>query len=169
MEYAVAIKDALLPEFDHEAATTRRLLDRVPDDKLAWKPHQKSMTLGRLAMHVAETPSWGAMAIRETDLNFDPASFKPREAQSRAEILSVFDENVATARKALEGATDTDLMVAWTLKANGQPLFSMPRATVLRSMVMNHLIHHRGQLSVYLRLNDVPVPPIYGPSADEKM
>ena len=164
----MAIKDALLPEFDHEAATTRRLLERVPDDRLAWKPHQKSMTIGRLAMHIAEMPSWGTKAVEETELNFDPAAFKPRETESRAQLLSVFDENVASARKAIDGATDADLMVTWTLKAGGQPLFSMPRISVLRSMVLNHLIHHRGQLSVYLRLNDIPVPPIYGPSADEK-
>jgi len=113
-------------------------------------------------------PSWGTKAVEETELNFDPAAFKPRETESRAQLLSVFDENVASARKAIDGATDADLMVTWTLKAGGQPLFSMPRISVLRSMVLNHLIHHRGQLSVYLRLNDIPVPPIYGPSADEK-
>jgi uncharacterized damage-inducible protein DinB len=160
--------DALLPEFDHETGITRRLLERVPDDRLAWKPHEKSMPLGRLAMHLAELPGWGVMTIKETEIDFSPGTFTAREGKSRAEILAVFDENVAAARKLLQGVSDGELMVPWTLKVDGQPVLSMPRAAVLRSMVMNHLIHHRGQLSVYLRENDVPIPPIYGPSADEQ-
>lgn len=164
----MAIKDALLPEYDRETGTTRRLLERVPDDRLAWRPHQKSMTLGRLAMHLAELPNLGTRALAETEIDFSPAAFKAREGQSRAEILSVFDANVAAARKLLEGVSDSELMATWTLKMDGKPLFSLPRIGVLRSMVMNHLIHHRGQLSVYLRENDVPIPAMYGPSADER-
>lgn len=164
----MAIRDALLPEFDHETGTTRRLLDRVPDDRLGWKPHQKSMTLGRLAMHLAEMPEWIPMMLTNTETNFSRAAYKPREAESRAQLLAVFDEQVAAARKLLEAVTDAELMVTWTLKADGRAIFSTPRASALRSMVMNHMIHHRGQLSVYLRENDVPVPAIYGPSADER-
>lgn len=164
----MAIKDALLPEFDHETGTTRRLLERVPDDKLAWKPHEKSMTLGRLATHLAEMPGWGTMTVTQTEIDFSPQSYKPRLAQSRAEILALFDESVTACRKVLAEVTDGELMLTWTLKNDGKPVFSAPRASVLRSFVMNHMIHHRGQLSVYLRLNDVPLPSIYGPSADEQ-
>lgn len=164
----MAIKDALLPEFDHETGTTRRLLERVPDDKLAWRPHQKSMTLGRLAMHVAEIFGWGPPTLTQPGMDFSPAAYVPREPRTRAEILSVFDENVSATRKLLENVSDGELMAPWTLKADGKPIFSMPRAGVVRSLMMNHLIHHRGQLSVYLRQNDVPLPSIYGPSADER-
>jgi uncharacterized damage-inducible protein DinB len=164
----VAIKDALLPEFDRETGITRRLLERVPDDKLGWKPHQKSMTLGRLALHVAELPSWGSMVLKDTELNLDTSAYKPVEPQSRAEVLAKFDETVVGTRKALAEVTDGELMMMWTLKADGKAMFSMPRVAVIRGMVMNHMIHHRGQLSVYLRENDVPIPSIYGPSADEQ-
>ena len=164
----MAITEALLPEFDHETGLTRRLLERVPEDKLAWKPHEKSMTMARLATHVAEIPSWGALTIAGTELDFSPAAYKPRELQSRAELLSTFDGHVAATRKLLQAATDADLMVTWTLKSDGHAIFSMPRASVLRTMVMNHMIHHRGQLTVYLRENNVPLPAMYGPSADEK-
>jgi uncharacterized damage-inducible protein DinB len=164
----VAIKDALLPEFDHETGTTRRLLERVPEDKLGWKPHQKSMTLGRLAMHLAEMPQWGEMTLKNTEVDFDPASYKPRETKSREELLSVFDQSVAATRKVLEQVSYAELMVVWTMKMNGKPVFSQPRLGVIRTMVMNHMIHHRGQLSVYLRENEVPIPSIYGPSADEQ-
>lgn len=164
----MAIKDALLPEFDHETGTTRRLLERVPEDKLGWKPHQKSMTLGRLAMHLAEMPQWGEMTLKNTEVDFDPASYTPRETKSREELLSVFDQCVAATRNLLEQVSDAELMAVWTFKMDGKPVFSQPRIGVLRSMVMNHMIHHRGQLSVYLRENDVPLPSIYGPSADEK-
>jgi uncharacterized damage-inducible protein DinB len=164
----VAIKDALLPEFDHETGTTRRLLERVPEDKLTWKPHEKSMTLGRLAMHIAEMPGWGTMAVTQTEIDFSPAAYKPRIPESRQEILATFEEAVTKCRQALEHVSDAELMATWTMKNDGKPVFSAPRAAVLRSFVMNHMIHHRGQLSVYLRENDVPVPSIYGPSADER-
>jgi uncharacterized damage-inducible protein DinB len=163
----VAIKDALLPEYDHETGTTRRLLERVPNEKLGWKPHEKSMTLGRLATHVAEMPGWGTMTVTKTEVDFSPASYRPRDGQSREEILSTFDEGAAAFRKVLAEVTDGELLLAWTLKNDGKPVFSAPRASVLRSFVMNHMIHHRGQLSVYLRLIGVALPSIYGPSADE--
>jgi len=165
----MAIKDALLPEYDRETGTTRRLLERLPEDKFAWKPHQKSMSLGRLATHLAEVPHWGTLTLTATEFNMPAGPYQPVEKATRAEVLALFDENVATLRRQLEGISDGELMVTWTFKSDGQAIFSLPRMGVLRTMVMNHLIHHRGQLSVYLRENDVPLPAIYGPSADEKM
>jgi uncharacterized damage-inducible protein DinB len=163
----MAIADALLPEYDHEVATTRRLLERVPDAKFDWKPHQKSMSLGELASHLATMLSWGSMTLNapEFDLTGDHA---PVVLHSRADLLASFDKEAAAARAALAGKSDAEMMAPWSLKREGKPLFTMPRAAVLRSFVMNHMVHHRGQLSVYLRLNDVPVPSMYGPSADEQ-
>jgi uncharacterized damage-inducible protein DinB len=164
------INQALLPEFDHEMANTRKALERVPEDKFSWTPHAKSMTLGRLATHVAELTAWVITALESESFDFAPPGappYKPKTAGSRAEILEIFDKNVAAARAAIGGAGDAQLMAPWTLLNGGKTVFSMPRIAVLRAMVMNHTIHHRGQLSVYLRLNDVPVPALYGPSADE--
>ncbi len=163
----MAIKDALLPEYDREMGVTRRLLERVPDDKLGWKPHEKSMSMGRLATHLAELPSI-MIRISQGD-SFDmTAPRTPRVAGSRAEILQIFDESVAEARGALNVRIDDEWRAPWTFKQGGKGLFTMPKVTQFRSMLMNHSIHHRGQLSVYLRLNDIPVPSIYGPSADER-
>lgn len=161
----MGIADALLPEFDHEMAVTRKLLERVPEDKFTWKPHAKSMSLVELATHVANLPSWGAVTLSQSE--FDVAAHKNTAATSRADLLARFDANIAETRAALVGKIDPEMMASWTLKHNGQTLFTMPKATVWRSFMLNHLIHHRGQLSVYLRLNDVPVPAMYGPSADE--
>jgi uncharacterized damage-inducible protein DinB len=158
--------DALLPEFDHEMTTTRKLLERVPDDRLGWKPHARSTSIGGLATHLSNLPWWGQVTVAEPE--FDLASVPPSpEATSRAQILETFDRNVAATRALLSGKSDAELMVPWTLKRGGQTVFSMPKAAVWRSFVLSHVIHHRGQLSVYLRLLDVPVPSIYGPSADE--
>ena len=158
--------DALLPEFDHEMTTTRKVLERVPEDKFEWKPHAKSFSLGALAAHVAALPTWGAEALAKSEV--DIAGGQPPAAPpSKAELMATFDGNVATTRAALTGKTDGELMATWTLKRGDKAIFSMPKANVLRSFVLSHLIHHRGQLSVYLRLLDVPVPSIYGPSADE--
>ena len=158
--------DALLPEFDHEMTVTRKLLERVPEDKLAWKPHPKSMALGQLAQHVATIPMWGAMTLNRTELDLG-GSQQLAPITSRAGLLSFFDQNVANARAALTGKGDGEMMAAWALKRDGQTIFSMPKAGVWRGFVLSHLIHHRGQLSVYLRINDVLIPSMYGPSADE--
>jgi len=158
--------DALLPEFDHEMTTTRKVLERVPEDKFEWKPHEKSFSFGALATHVAALPILGTEALTKSEL--DVAGNKPPAAPpSKAELMSTFDGNVATTRAALTGKTDGELMATWTLKRGSKAIFSMPKANVLRFFMLNHLIHHRGQLSVYLRLLDVPVPSMYGPSADE--
>jgi uncharacterized damage-inducible protein DinB len=163
---AMSLVDALLPEFDHEMTTTRKVLERVPDDRLDWKPHQKSYSLGQLAQHVATIPMWGSVTVTQTELDLGQGR-PPDPIPSRAQLLEAFDRNVATTRAALAGRTDGELMVPWTLKSSGHTIFSMPRASVWRGFVLSHLIHHRGQLSVYLRMLDVPVPAIYGPSADE--
>ena|ERR1041385_3208958 len=161
------ISEMLLPEFDHEMENTRKILDCVPEDKFAWKPHAKSMTLGRLASHVAEMPQWSLFTINQDKLELTP-DMKPFNAATKAELMGTLDKNAAAAREAIAGASDEHLGKIWTLIYAGQPVFAMPRAAVLRSMVMSHMIHHRGQLSVYLRLNDVPIPGMYGPSADNK-
>jgi uncharacterized damage-inducible protein DinB len=162
------IIDALLPEFDHEMATTRRLLDRVPEAPLAWRPHAKSMSLGELSGHVGNIPHWCTLTMTATYLDLDELGPRPEPPTSRAELLAAFDQKVAAARGHLAPATDPELLVPWTLKQGGQEFFTMPRISVLRTFVLNHMIHHRGQLTVYLRLNDVPLPPIYGPTADER-
>ena len=165
------MSQALLPEFDHEMASTRRALERVPEDKFGWKPHEKSMTMGRLASHLAELTGLVPRMLETESLDFAPPGgppFQPKTAASRVELVEMFDKNIASARAAIATASDTQLMVTWTLLAGGKTMFSLPRIAVLRTMVMNHIIHHRGQLAVYLRLNDVPVPALYGPSADEQ-
>lgn len=163
----MAMVDALLPEFDHEMTTTRKLLERVPEDKLAWKPHPKSFSLGQLAAHVATIPMWGEMTITRPEIDVAAGATPPGESPPKAEILSSFDKNSAATRSALTGVTDAQLMAPWALKRDGHTIFSMPKAVVWRSFVLNHLVHHRGQLSVYLRMLDVPIPSMYGPSADE--
>jgi uncharacterized damage-inducible protein DinB len=160
------LNQALLPEFDHEMANTRKSLERVPDGKSDWKPHPKSTTLNGLATHLATIGQW-AEAIVGQD-SFDVASAPPQSPlKTKAEILAAFDKSAATARKAIAGASDEQLMKPWSLRSGGKTIFTLPRVAVLRSFVMNHTIHHRAQLGVYLRLNNVPVPSIYGPSADE--
>ena len=163
----MALVDMLLPEFDHEMATTRRLLERVPDDRLSWTPHAKSFTLGQLAQHVATIPMWGTMTLTSNELDL-AGGFTNPPAESRAALVKLFDENSAKARSELTGKTDAELMAPWTLKRGADTIFSMPKASVWRSFVMNHLVHHRAQLSVYLRMQDVPLPAMYGPTADEQ-
>jgi uncharacterized damage-inducible protein DinB len=167
----MALNAALLPEFDQEMAGTRKTLERVPDDKFDWKPHAKSMTLRQLAVHLAFFPSWMTMALDKASFDYAPVGGEPYKTpavNSRKELLEVFDRDLAKAREALMGASDAQLMETWSLLAGGKTIFSMPRGAVLRGLVMNHMIHHRAQLGVYLRLNDIPVPALYGPSADEK-
>jgi uncharacterized damage-inducible protein DinB len=165
----MAIKDALIPEFDHEMATTRRLLDRVPEADFDWKPHDKSMSLGQLAGHISNLPVWCSVTLESTELDLDAAGSDVRLAKpaTHAELVAKFDRGTAAARALLAKSTDAELMAPWTLKKGTHELFTMPRISAVRSFVMNHLIHHRGQLSVYLRLKNVPLPPMYGPTADE--
>ncbi len=167
----MTMNEKLLQEFDHEMASTRKVLECVPDDKLAWKPHEKSMTLGRLAGHVAEMPGWAINTIKLDELNLTPDGDKPNfvaySANSRAEMLAAFDKNVVEARKELAEASDEHMNQMWSLIFKGQRVVHLPRSVVVRSMCMNHMIHHRAQLGVYLRLNDIAIPGVYGPSADE--
>ena len=162
----MSIAQTLLPEIDQEMKSTRKLLECVPDGKFDYKPHQKSMTLGKLASHVAELPSYMVSTLRleRLDLTGQENHAAPATHQ---EILDSFDKTVAEARELLSKATDEDLAKIWTLTFMGQPVFSMPRAAVLRTMCLSHLYHHRGQLGVYLRMNNVDFPGMYGPSADE--
>jgi uncharacterized damage-inducible protein DinB len=158
------IVKALLPEFDQEMATTRKLLERVPSDKGQWRPHPKSFPLGHLAQLIATMPGWLTKTLRDTEINLAESpgySFETTET-----LLREFDKHVREAREALTSANDSDFTVPWSLTNGNQVLFTAPRREVVRSHI-NHLIHHRGQLSVYLRLNDVPLPSIYGPTADE--
>jgi uncharacterized damage-inducible protein DinB len=162
----MALVDALLPEFDREMGITRKLLERVPDDKFEWKPHPRSMSLGRLAEHVATIPMWGSVTITQSEIDMGGSDPAP-PMTSRADLLKAFDANVAGTRAALSGRSDAEFMAPWSLKHKGHTVFTMPKAAVWRGFVMSHLIHHRAQLSVYLRMNDVPIPSMYGPSADE--
>jgi uncharacterized damage-inducible protein DinB len=159
------IRDLLLPEFEQEMTNTRKILERVPDDKLNYKPHSKSMELGRLAGHVAELSGWATTTLTTELLELD--DFKPWVPTSRAEILKKFDESVDQARKVISEVTDESLQKNWTMRFNGETILSMPRYNVLRNVVLNHIIHHRAQLGVFLRLNEVEIPGMYGPSADE--
>ena len=163
----MAIKEALLPEFDHEMAVARKVIERVDGSQLAWQPHEKSMSLGRLATHVAEIPMWGFTILSEPEFNMVTGEYKPTVCTTTEEILALFDAQVAKIRALLESKSDAEMMSNWTFKSDGQVLFAMPRVAAWRSWVMNHLIHHRGQLSVYLRLTGSKVPSIYGPSGDE--
>jgi uncharacterized damage-inducible protein DinB len=165
----MALKDALLPEYDHEMGTTRRLLERVPEADLAWKPHEKSFSLGQLVSHIANIPHW-------IDFTCDAAVFdlatlgeddREKDPKSIADLLKTFDSNVKKGRQKIDAQTDPMMFGQWTLKQGDHEVLTMPRISVLRSFIMSHLIHHRGQLSVYLRLRNVPLPAIYGPTADE--
>ncbi|HKW88443.1 MAG TPA: DinB family protein [Candidatus Acidoferrales bacterium] len=167
----MALRDGILPEFDHEIANTRKTLERVPEGKSDFKPHEKSMPLDRLSGHVAEIPGWAKETILQDSLEIQPPAGAPRPEpllmKSRTQLLEEFDKRAAAGRAAIASATDEQLMKPWSLLAGGKPVFTLPRIAVLRGFVMNHLIHHRAQLGVYLRLNNVAVPSIYGPSADE--
>lgn len=165
----MTISEGLLPEFDQEMASARRTLERIPEDKLAWKPHEKSMTLGRLAGHVAELPGLGATAITTENLDFAnrPAGSKPLVAESRNHVLEIFDKKVAETRAAIAKTGDAEWAKNWKLSAGDKVFFNGTKIMAVRRMMMNHIIHHRAQMGVYLRLNDVAVPSVYGPSADE--
>jgi uncharacterized damage-inducible protein DinB len=154
-------------EIVQEAATTRRVLERVPFDKLGWKPHPKSMSLGQLAMHVATIPGGITRLAQADDFELDPANFNPPPPKSKEDILAALDASVQKAHEYLCGVSEASAAGTWRLMSNGKELMAMPRVGLLRSIMLNHWYHHRGQLSVYLRLLEVPVPMIYGPSADE--
>jgi uncharacterized damage-inducible protein DinB len=150
-------------------ATTRTLLERVPEDHATWRPHAKSMTLGDLAAHVGTIPGYGMGVLAGTEMDMNPPggpAYTPARFTTRAELLATFDKKVAETRAAIAGAADDAFSVPWSLKSDGQTIFTLPRAAMLRTLMMSHIIHHRGQLSVYLRLLDVPLPSIYGPTAD---
>lgn len=160
--------DSLAMEFEHEAQTTRRHLERLPGDKLDWRPHQKSFTARGLASHIVDCVSWADSIFNMDELSIDPATYKPYQATSVADLIETFDDKVAGCQHVLAGVADADVMQPWRLKVGGRVRFEKPKAIVFRDFTLSHLIHHRGQLSVYLRLLDVPVPGSYGPTADER-
>jgi uncharacterized damage-inducible protein DinB len=161
-------KHALIAELQMESANTRKMLERVPTDKNDWKPHPKSMTLGRLASHVAEIAGWVSYTLDADVLDFAKFDYKPVGNATTEELLAIMDKNVAMAMASLEKSTDEDYDKMWTMRNGDHVHFTLPKKVVLRSFAYSHLVHHRGQLSLYLRLLDVPVPGMYGPTADEK-
>jgi len=160
------IAQSILPEFDHEFAKLRSLLECVPEGKGDYRPHEKSMTLAKLAGHVAELSKWMGATIENDELDTSDGSHIPYEMTTRAELLDFHDKNVAEAHETLAAASDETMMSPWSLKNGDEVLLTMPKVAVVRGFVMNHMIHHRAQLGVYLRLNDIPLPGTYGPSAD---
>jgi uncharacterized damage-inducible protein DinB len=166
----MSIGQSMLPEFDEEMKNTRKVLERVPTEKWNWKPQEKSGTLGWMASHVGTIPDWITMTINTEELDYAPVngpSYTPPKIENREQLLAAFDKGTAEARAALSGVSDAEIMKDWTLLAGGQKIFAMPRAACIRTMCLNHLIHHRGQLTMYFRQLGVPVPGLYGPSADE--
>jgi uncharacterized damage-inducible protein DinB len=162
--------ETVLPEFDQEMASTRKVLERIPQDKLEWQAHPKSHTIGWNANHVADLPNWLVVTLTQPSLDIAPVGGEPYKSSNlanRDEILQCFDRNVAAAREAITKVKDEEMGQIWKLERGGVPLLSMPRAAVVRGLVLNHIIHHRAILCVYLRLNDIPVPGMYGPSGDE--
>ncbi len=163
----MSIGERLLPEFDHEMAGTRKVLERIPLERYDWTPHPKSFSLGRLANHLAGLLRWGSGAMSSREFDFALGGYTPSQFRTSNSLLAGFDENLAATRAAIAGAADEAFHEPWTLRNGEHVIFTLPRVAVLRQMVFNHNIHHRGQLTVYLRLLDVPVPGLYGPSADE--
>jgi uncharacterized damage-inducible protein DinB len=168
----MAIKDGFLQELEQESAATRKMLERVREDKLDWRPHEKSMTLARLASHLAELPGWSAAVLSEDEFDMAPPggpAYEPQMLDSLSAILDLFDANLAKMHELLSSTSDEEFMKQWTLKSGGEKVFSAPKISVMRTTLFNHAVHHRGQLSVYLRLTGAPVPATYGPTADEEM
>ena len=164
----MAIKDAFIAELKHESSMTRKILERVPLDKKDWKPHEKSMSVGRLATHIAETPHWISDILNADEFNFAGRSFDPKVAANTEELLKIFQDNLEKAISDLEKTPDEEFSKHWIVKMGDKVMFDTPKKFAVRGWAFSHFIHHRGQLSVYLRLMDVAVPGMYGPSADER-
>ena len=165
----MSLNTALIGELKHESANTRKILERIPSDKLNWLPHEKSMKLGRLAKHIAFLPTWCEIILNSSEFDFATSKFDNSPPASTADIVQFFDEKLAKAIKELESATAENLDSIWTVRRGEHVMYQLPKKVALRSFTYNHMYHHRGQLSVYLRLLNVPVPGMYGPSADESM
>jgi uncharacterized damage-inducible protein DinB len=163
----MAIVDPFIQELEYEGGLTRKALERIPTGKLGFKPHPKSMTIGQLGSHLAETLEWTSAITENSEFDFVPEEYTPKAARSTAEILAAFDASLKAAKEALRTLSDVGCKEPWTFKTSGKVVFQLPRIAVVRSMILSHSYHHRGQLTVYLRLLDIPVPSIYGPSADE--
>jgi uncharacterized damage-inducible protein DinB len=165
------IAESLLPEFDQEMANTRKVLERAPAAMFSWKPHPKSFELGALAAHIANMAEWANLTLQQDSFDYAPPGAAPYETprfSSTQDLVKAFDKSVAQAHSALAAADDGRMLAPWSLMAGGKTVMTMPRAAVIRTFVLNHIIHHRAQMTVYLRLNDIPVPGLYGPSADEQ-
>ena len=165
------ISETLLPEFDQEMANTRKVLERVPTAKFSWRPHPKSFEFGALASHIVNMTDWADITIKQNSFDVAPVggqSYQNPSYKSTQDLVAAFDKGVSQARAAIAGADDGAMTAPWSLLAGGQTVMTMPRAAVIRSFVMNHIIHHRAQLTVYMRMNEIPVPGLYGPSADEQ-
>lgn len=163
----MSLGKSLAAELQFEALSTRKMLERVPNEKFEWQPHEKSMSLGKLAIHLAELPRWVQAALTMDELDFSKNEFKLPQLTNSSELIETFDALLSEAFKLLQKVSDKEILKTWKLSNGEKVLLEMPRAGIIRSMVLNHLIHHRGQLSVYLRLNDVALPSVYGPTADE--
>lgn len=164
----MALNESLLKELQGEAAATRKMLERIPEDKYGWKPHEKSMTMGNLAAHLAENLGWAALIIDTDDFNFESSGYKPPEIKTKEELLKMFDDGLSKAVASFKNADDKRLNGNWIMRSNDKVYIDSPRTEVLRSFFFSHSAHHRGQLSVYMRINDIPLPQIYGPTADDK-
>jgi uncharacterized damage-inducible protein DinB len=167
----VSLKEAMLAEFDAEVAVTRKVFDRLPDLAFAWKPHERSMSLGALATHLAQIPHWGTTILQQDGYDMPPDARLPGDYSkaSKAEVIEMFDGHTSEVRRTLLGMTDAELYAPWSLTSGGSVVMSLPKISALRRFLLNHLVHHRGQLTVYLRMHNVPLPPLYGPTADEGM
>jgi uncharacterized damage-inducible protein DinB len=164
----MAIKDAFIAELKHESSLTKKILEKVPMDKKDWKPHEKSMTVGRLATHIAENVKWISTIRHIDDFDFATRQFKPYTAASTEELLQLFQTNLDNAINDLSEMTDEDFAKVWVVRAGEKVMYNTPKKVAIRGWAFSHMIHHRGQLSVFLRLLDIPVPGMYGPSADER-
>ena len=167
-EQVMTLGQILMAELKHEAVSTRKMLERIPAGKLAWKPHEKSMSLEQLAGHIVNMFSWTNVTLKQDELDFAKSDYKPKAYREASELVADFDKNIEDAVETLSNISNEEMAQTWTMRNGEQIYFTMPRTAVMRTFVMNHIIHHRGQLSVYLRLLDVPLPSVYGPTADEQ-